>query len=151
MIRLWMIAAVTLFSTAALAQDIEVTTLDPFDPDAVIIEEIPVEKAEIPTLTVDQAILRGIDKLDGTAGNIILGSAFVRKYGLLELELGECRYPEDNPSGEAFAFMTIKEAGEVIFSGWMIASSPALNALDHQRYDVWLLRCRVSADDGGSE
>jgi len=23
----------------------------------------------------------------------------------------------------------------------MIASSPALNALDHPRYDVWVMRC----------
>ncbi len=30
------------------------------------------------------------------------------------------------------------------FSGWMIASSPALNALDNPRYDVWLLRCNNS-------
>jgi hypothetical protein len=151
MSRLWLTALFALFSTVALAQDIEVTTLDPIDPNAVIIEDIPIEKAEIPTLSVDQAILRGIDKLDGTAGNIILGGSFARKFGLLELTLGECRYPEDNPSGEAFAYLTIKEAGEVIFSGWMIASSPALNALDHQRYDVWLLRCRVSNADGGSE
>jgi len=28
-----------------------------------------------------------------------------------------------------------------VFKGWMIASSPALNALDHPRYDVWVLRC----------
>ncbi|MEZ5716636.1 MAG: DUF2155 domain-containing protein [Paracoccaceae bacterium] len=28
-----------------------------------------------------------------------------------------------------------------IFTGWMVASSPALNAMDHRRYDVWVLRC----------
>jgi hypothetical protein len=28
-----------------------------------------------------------------------------------------------------------------VFSGWMIADSPALSALDHARYDVWILRC----------
>ena len=30
---------------------------------------------------------------------------------------------------------------QTIFSGWMLASSPALNALEHPRYDVWVLRC----------
>ena len=30
------------------------------------------------------------------------------------------------------------------FAGWMIADSPALNALDHPRYDVWVLRCITS-------
>ena len=33
---------------------------------------------------------------------------------------------------------------EVAFSGWMVASSPALNALDHSRYDIWVLRCMTS-------
>ncbi|MGB1970407.1 MAG: DUF2155 domain-containing protein, partial [Paracoccaceae bacterium] len=30
------------------------------------------------------------------------------------------------------------------FMGWMVASSPALNPLDHRRYDVWVLRCAMS-------
>lgn len=137
---------------AAIAQeDIEVSTLEPIDPDAVIEEELPVEKAEVPTRSINQVILRGIDKLDGTSANLIVGNEIARKFGLLEIQLGECRYPEDNPSGEAFAFLTIREASEVIFSGWMIASSPALNALDHQRYDVWVLRCRVSEIEGALE
>jgi hypothetical protein len=29
-----------------------------------------------------------------------------------------------------------------LFEGWLIASAPALNAMDHPRYDVWALRCR---------
>ena len=70
-------------------------------------------------------------------------------FGGLSLTLKECRYPEDNPSGDAFAFLTIDEQGVEIFSGWMIGSSPALNALDHQRYDVWVLRCKTSDTEGG--
>ena len=31
---------------------------------------------------------------------------------------------------------------EYDFRGWMIASSPALMALDHARYDIWLIRCK---------
>ena len=31
-----------------------------------------------------------------------------------------------------------------IFKGWMFASSPALSALDHPRYDVWVLSCSSS-------
>ena len=34
-------------------------------------------------------------------------------------------------------------ADQPVFSGWMIASSPALNALDHARYDVWVMRCKT--------
>ena len=29
-----------------------------------------------------------------------------------------------------------------IFSGWMFASSPALNALEHPTYDIWAIDCR---------
>ena len=138
-------------SVAFAQEDIEVTTLDPVDPNAVVEEELPEEKAQIPTVSIDQAVLRGIDKLDGYANDMIVGNAFPRQFGLLQIKVKECRYPEDNPSGEAFAYLTIKEADATIFAGWMIASSPALNALDHQRYDVWLLRCRVSSTEGATE
>lgn len=33
--------------------------------------------------------------------------------------------------------------GENIFRGWMFASSPALNALEHPVYDVWVIDCRT--------
>ena len=33
-------------------------------------------------------------------------------------------------------------ADEAIFSGWMFASSPAVNALEHPVYDVTVLACR---------
>ena len=36
---------------------------------------------------------------------------------------------------------------ETLFEGWMIASSPALMALDHPRYDVWALRCGAAPDE----
>jgi len=50
-----------------------------------------------------------------------------------------------NPDGDAYAFLTIRETGRdrEIFSGWMLASSPALNPLEHARYDIWVLRCKI--------
>lgn len=35
-----------------------------------------------------------------------------------------------------------------IFSGWMFASSPALNPLEHPVYDVWVIDCRTVAVGG---
>ena len=35
------------------------------------------------------------------------------------------------------------DAVEPLFSGWMFASSPALNALEHPVYDVWVIDCRM--------
>ncbi|MHB1111426.1 MAG: DUF2155 domain-containing protein, partial [Devosia sp.] len=33
-----------------------------------------------------------------------------------------------------------------IFTGWMFADSPALNAIDHAVYDIWLIDCKQSTD-----
>ncbi|OZA01113.1 MAG: hypothetical protein B7Y02_17840 [Rhodobacterales bacterium 17-64-5] len=51
------------------------------------------------------------------------------------------------PLGDAWAHVTILDAGQTdpVFKGWMVASSPALSALDHPRYDVWVLHCDVPA------
>ena len=31
-----------------------------------------------------------------------------------------------------------------VFSGWMFASTPGLNALEHSVYDIWVIRCMAS-------
>jgi len=31
------------------------------------------------------------------------------------------------------------------FKGWMYASSPGLNPLEHPVYDAWLIACRTAA------
>ncbi|MCA0849190.1 DUF2155 domain-containing protein [Salipiger thiooxidans] len=92
------------------------------------------------------AVLRGLDKLTGRASDIELGTGQTAQFGRIEISLAECRYPVGNQAGDAFAFLTVREAGhpDPAFRGWMVASSPALNAMDHQRYDVWVLRCTSS-------
>lgn len=92
------------------------------------------------------AVLRALDKVDGSNLDVEIqvgGSAEV--FGLL-VTMAECRYPAANPTGDAFAYLIIRDAqnGEGFFEGWMIASSPALSALDHARYDIWVLRCNNS-------
>lgn len=98
---------------------------------------------------VDQgsgAVLRGLDKLNALTTDMTLANGERAALGGVEVELGECRYPSGNPAGDAYAFLTIREAGiaEPVFRGWMIASSPALNPMNHPRYDVWVLRCATS-------
>lgn len=151
MMRFWIIVLAMLSASIVSAQEIEVTPLEPLDPDAIVEEPVIEETVQVPTLSIDQVILRGIDKLDGTADNIVVAAGVPQRFGLLDIELKECRYPEDNPTGEAFAYLVLREADEVIFSGWMVASSPALNALDHQRYDIWVQRCSVSVTEGAAE
>lgn len=89
------------------------------------------------------ATLRVLDKITGIVREVRLENGQQASLGQLTIMLGECRYPRGNPSGDAYAFLSIvySDDPEPIFRGWMIASAPALNALDHFRYDVWAVRC----------
>lgn len=89
------------------------------------------------------AMLRGLDKVSGQTLDVQIANGQTETVFGLDVALGDCRYPADNPTGDAFAYLTIWEQGksEQLFDGWMIATSPALNALDHARYDVWVIRC----------
>lgn len=91
-------------------------------------------------------ILKGLDKVSGDVTDIELDVGESVTFGRIEVTLSACRYPEDNPSGEAFAWLDIRDPSRdsQIFGGWMVASSPALNALDHARYDVWVIRCTTA-------
>jgi hypothetical protein len=93
------------------------------------------------------AVLRTLDKVSGKVIDVEMAAGQTMAYGPLQVTLYECRYPEGNASVDAFGLLQIVDAQEVeeLFAGWMVASSPALNALEHRRYDVWLLRCITSA------
>jgi hypothetical protein len=90
-------------------------------------------------------ILRWLDKITGETADIELANGEAAVSGQLTIQMDECRYPLDNPVSNAFVHLTISDArvSAPVFSGWMIAASPALSALDHARYDVWPLRCLV--------
>ena len=92
------------------------------------------------------AILRALDKTSGDTLDIDMTVGQQRQLGSLQIALNECRYPAGNPAGDAYASLEILDAGKegTLFSGWMIASSPALSALEHRRYDVWVIRCTTS-------
>lgn len=91
------------------------------------------------------AMLRGLDKVNGQTTDFAIGRDGAAAFGRLLVELRDCRYPAGNPAGDAFAYVVIRAAEQAapLFEGWMIASSPALNALDHPRYDVWVIRCQT--------
>jgi len=90
------------------------------------------------------AMLRGLDRIAGETVELPLQAGEQIDYGRLRISLRECRYPADNPAADAFAFLEIEEtrSEERLFSGWMIASAPGLNAIDHVRYDVWVIGCQ---------
>ncbi len=89
--------------------------------------------------------LRALDTLTGAVRDLTMNVGETLAYERLTITLQECRYPKDNPNGDAFALLTIQDIREDTprFDAWMIASSPALSALEHPRYDVWLLKCNM--------
>jgi hypothetical protein len=91
-------------------------------------------------------VLRALDKTSGQTTEIEMLSGQSATLGNLQIVMSDCRYPAGNPSGNAYAALEISEKGKAgtVFSGWMIASSPALSAMEHQRYDVWVMRCTTS-------
>lgn len=97
------------------------------------------------TLQADAVALRGLDTLNGTARDIDLGVGETVRFGNLEITADTCRIPEEDQAGDAYAFLRIRDIREERprFSGWMFAASPALSALDHPRYDVWVLSCSI--------
>ncbi|MAQ37382.1 MULTISPECIES: DUF2155 domain-containing protein [Thioclava] len=119
----------------AAAQDFTQTTPD---------DQIPQDEPAKGLADGTGAMLRGLDKVSGIASDINLNVGQSVKYGPIKVTLRECRYPADDPSSDAYAYVTVTEEDkpQPDFSGWMIASSPALSALDHPRYDVWVIRCK---------
>jgi hypothetical protein len=92
------------------------------------------------------AVLQGLNKVTARVSTIEAPVGSTIRFGTLEVIARHCdkRPPEETP--ESTAFMDIWEArpGESavsLFRGWMFASSPALSALEHPVYDIWVLDC----------
>lgn len=112
----------------------------------------------------NQATLRALDKITGRSTDIVVKVGEPVVYGSLRVELKTCFQapPEEVPESAAFlqiastrpvavetmevavaAKAAAPEAADnpILFSGWMYASSPGLNALEHPVYDIWVIRC----------
>lgn len=91
------------------------------------------------------AQLRVLDKLSAQVQDVTIARGQSQAFGRMTVQLDACRYPAGNKVAEALAHLTILNQGaeKPSFSGWMVASSPALSALDDPRYDVWVIRCDV--------
>jgi hypothetical protein len=94
------------------------------------------------------AVLRGLDKITGRAIDIGAPIGVPVRFGTLTLTARYCYTvpPEEPP--ETTAFVQIDDnppsaPPKRMFSGWMFASTPALNALEHPTYDVWVITCKT--------
>ena len=99
-----------------------------------------------PWLIMPAAVLQGLDKITARVSKVTIGVDDIGTYGTLRITVRACRKrpPTETPESAAYLEITDQKPGEspvALFSGWMFASSPALNALEHPVYDVWVLDC----------
>jgi len=95
------------------------------------------------------ALLRGLDRITGMVENFSMQVGETLEFERLEITLEACRYPVGDINADAYALLKIRDIRNTdpSFYGWMFASSPALSALDHPRYDVWVLSCESDASE----
>ncbi|MGB0683536.1 MAG: DUF2155 domain-containing protein [Magnetovibrionaceae bacterium] len=94
------------------------------------------------------AVLQALDKVTGRVSTLKVPVGDVARFGNLEIIARTCdkRPPVEPPESAAFLDIwgpkdSLPDAS--LFRGWMFASSPALNPLEHPVYDVWVLDCEV--------
>lgn len=102
---------------------------------------------EIPT---NAALMQAMDKVTGRVNKMTIPVNSKISFGDFSLVLRACkkRPAEETPENFAFVDVTDKSFGTDeynIFRGWLLSSTPGINAIEHPIYDVWLLEC-VDAD-----
>lgn len=93
------------------------------------------------------AVIQALNKVTTRISSIDAPIGQPLRFGTLVIVVRAChkRPPEEPPESTAFLEIDDIKPGERsvrIFSGWMFASSPALSALEHPVYDVWVVDCK---------
>lgn len=88
---------------------------------------------------VDSVTLRGLDKITAKVFKMSVAVGTQVKFGSLDIQVlqADCNPPERRP--ECKVRLRILEKGKELFQGWMFASDPAVHALEHPVYDVWVV------------
>ena len=91
--------------------------------------------------------LQSLDKVTARTTTFEAKVGTTIQFGPLYIRIQACRKADPIEQPESVSFLQIWEVppetgkSEWVFSGWMYASSPALSAMDHPVYDVWVLDC----------
>ena len=93
------------------------------------------------------ALFAGLDKITGVTTSFEIPIGEERRFGgvIVRPEVCYTRPVTEQPKTTSFVRVDQVEMDNTrkpIFSGWMFAESPGLNAMEHATYDVWLTGCR---------
>lgn len=123
-------------------------------------EEAPVKRAETPSTPSRRqrrrvAIVEAIDKItaESMRFEVEVGGRPVRFEKTLIITARACEVSApDEQVADAVAYLevSLQPRGVIqvseprqIFRGWMFASSPAVNGLQHPIYDAWIVGCKA--------
>lgn len=110
-----------------------------------------VTAADAARITNPVAVFSGIDKITGriTTFDVYIGETV--QFGALQVTPRVCYSRDDTEAPKTDTFVEVDEITldrkiRRIFTGWMFADSPGLNAVEHPVYDVWLNSCKAKSD-----
>jgi hypothetical protein len=100
-------------------------------------------------------MLRGLDKITGRPSEITAPIGKPVRFATLTITARYCYSTPASETPETSAFVQIEDkrvdqAPRRVFSGWLYASSPGLNAVDHPLYDVWVISCKGGTVPAGA-
>ncbi|WP_336276214.1 DUF2155 domain-containing protein [Bartonella sp. CB178] len=93
------------------------------------------------------AVFAGLDKITGRTTRFEVSLGEVYQYGALQVTARACYTSSKDEPTRTAGFVEVNEVAldreiQRIFTGWMFADSPGLNAVEHPIYDVWLKDCK---------
>jgi hypothetical protein len=107
--------------------------------------------AEAARIANPVAVFSGLDKITGriTTFDVYLNETV--QFGALQVTPKACYSRDDTEQQKVDGFVEVDEITldrriRRIFTGWMFAASPGLNAVEHPIYDVWLKECKQKSD-----
>ena len=111
----------------------------------------PAGAEDLPKTAHPVAEFSGIDKI---TGRIITFDVYIDEtvqFGALQITPRVCYSRDQNAPPGSSTFVEVDEITldrkiRRIFTGWMFADSPGLNAIEHAVYDVWLKSCKTSSE-----
>jgi hypothetical protein len=120
----------------------------------VLIAAMPVLAAETAVaarISNPVAVFAGIDKITGRITTFDVYVNETVQYGALQVTPKVCYSRDETEAQKIDGFIEVDEITldrkiRRIFSGWMFADSPGLNAVEHPIYDVWLTGCKQQSD-----
>ena len=96
-------------------------------------------------------VFQGLDKITARIKTFEIKVGESKKFGILDIDLQKCVYSKPLNEPESIAYIKVIDKSDKysvnkdklsIFEGWIFASSPALNAMEHPVYDVSLISCK---------